>query len=181
MAPGLEGLVSLHDEFFTYADHTEESGAKTLRDLERLVEEDGPFDGIMGFSLGARCAATLLIHQIRCSQALKASQPVFRCAVFFCGGAPEDPTALLSSGDRRVMCFETDGEVIDIPTAHIWGRNDHRYHYGPQLSKLCNISNREVYVHDGGHEIPGSRDPVATAKAARSIKRTIARASMTRF
>ena len=165
--------MSLHDEFLTYADDTEESGAKALGDLERLLEEDGPFDGIMGFSLGARCAATLLIHQIQCSQ-----EPMFRCAVFFSGGAPEDPAALLSSGDRRVMCFETNGEVIDIPTAHIWGRNDHRYHYGPQLSKLCNKSNREVYVHDGGHEIPGSRDPVATAKAAQLIKRTIARASM---
>ncbi|THC98635.1 hypothetical protein EYZ11_001913 [Aspergillus tanneri] len=46
------------------------------------------------------------------------------------------PRALIR-GDRRIMEAATDGKVIDVPTVHIWGRNNQRYGYRPQLSALC--------------------------------------------
>ncbi|KAL6715371.1 hypothetical protein ACLMJK_007637 [Lecanora helva] len=45
-----------------------------------VVEDEGPFDGVMGFSQGA----VILYHQIH----HPFSPPLFRFAIFICGGAP---------------------------------------------------------------------------------------------
>ena len=80
-------------------------------------------------------------------------------------------------GTRRLMRFEDDGEVIEIPTVHIWGRNDKVYpHSGPVLSGLCRKCVREDSVHEGGHEVPGPTQPEALKQTVKFIERTIARA-----
>ncbi|KAH8435315.1 uncharacterized protein LDX57_012946 [Aspergillus melleus] len=172
MAPGLETVAMPSDEFLMYVDDSQESRVRLLAHLQEFVAAEGPFDGLFAFSHGASCGATLLLHEL---QKNPQAAP-FRCAIFFCGGPPEDPKMLLE-GDRRVVDAATDGEVLDLPTAHIWGRNDHRYAFGPQLSSLCSSANREVFVHDGGHEIPGPRDPEDVRQAVQVIKRTLARAT----
>jgi hypothetical protein len=79
----------------------------------------------------------------------------------------------------RLLNFESDGELIEIPTAHIWGASDTLYPtFGPVLSKLCRQELRSVFVHNGGHEIPGARDPEAVLKAAQVIKAAIERANL---
>lgn len=160
-----------------------DSCIKALTDLQAFIDEEGPFDAVMAFSQGAGLAASLIIHRIRQEQAQQrtssSSPPLFRCAIFFCGGVPEDPTAAIEGKERRLLSFEEDGELIDIPTAHIWGRHDKLYPtFGPVLSKLCKASEREDFVHEGGHEIPGPRDPAAVAKTVQVIKRTLTRASL---
>lgn len=120
----------------------------------------------MAFSQGAACGATYLIHQ-----AQQGVQPAFRFAVFFCGIQPQDPRAMFNETDTHL-----EEEIIMIPTAHIWGRNDQLWRSGPALSKVCHSKVKEQYVHEGGHEIPGARDPIALAGALQAIRRTIARA-----
>lgn len=84
---GLEAFAGPNDEFLQYVDPTSiESGLKGLRDLERLVDEEGPFDGVMCFSLGATVAASFMIHRLRKNPHKELLQPTFRCAIFFCGG-----------------------------------------------------------------------------------------------
>ena len=174
----IEPFVSASDNFLQYADDTSsESCLKALSDLETYIVEDGPFDGVMAFSQGAGLAASLLIHQMQKDAHKAHLYPVFSCAVFFSGGAPKDPRAERSAESTRLMWWVDDGEVIEIPTVHVWGRNDTLYPtFGPVLSKLCKASEREELVHDGGHDIPGPKDPVTVEKIARLIKRTIERA-----
>lgn len=167
------------DEFLQYGDQTSpESYRKALEDLETFVEEEGPFDGVMAFSQGAGLAASLLIHQLQKNPREARLRPIFRCAIFFSGGVPEDPSALLHPGaKRRLMCVEEDGELLGVATAHIWGANDHLYPtFGPVLSQLCNRGQRADFIHQGGHEIPGPKDHTGVLNSIRVIKRAIQRA-----
>lgn len=130
----------------------------------------------MSFSLGATLAASLMIHKLRKDRRRELLQPTFRCAIFFCGGLPEEMPDDGGSR-RRVLSFEEDGEVIQVPTAHIWGADDRVYpEFGTVLSKLCRRDARAVFVHPAGHEIPGPKDERSLQEAIRVIKRTIERA-----
>ncbi|PYH88110.1 hypothetical protein BO71DRAFT_404105 [Aspergillus ellipticus CBS 707.79] len=202
-APGLEEMVSsadaAEDEFLMYVSiDLPASHAAGLRQLEHFIATEGPFDGLMAFSQGAACAATYLIHRIQQDQ-----PHAFRCAIFFCGGAPNDPrsfsgvdcddtrdhgsvgrmtsspaveAAAPPDPSPRALQF-TQQDYIDIPTAHIWGANDLLWRFGPDLSQVCMANVREVFVHPGGHEIPGPKDAAALAQSVRVIRRTLARAS----
>lgn len=99
--------------------------------------------------------------------------PLFKCAIFISGGVPGDPAAL--EQDRvRTLDYSTDGEVIRVPTAHVWGANDPRLsNFGPVLSKLCKAAFRTVYVHGAGHEVPGPRDQAALRSTVTAIQKTI--------
>lgn len=173
---GLDAIAGPNDEFLQYVDYrSTESCLKALYDLEKHVEEEGPYDGIISFSLGATLAASLMIHKLRKNQRKELLQPTFRCAVFFCGGLPEEMSA--DGKNRRVLSFEQDGELIQFPTAHVWGANDQVYpEFGTVLSKLCLKDSRAVFVHPGGHEIPGPKDEQSLQGAIRVIKQTIERA-----
>ncbi|KAL8958781.1 MAG: hypothetical protein Q9193_004226 [Seirophora villosa] len=192
---GMESFASSAAEgFLQYADGSDPASClRALKDLESYVDEEGPFDGVMAFSQGAGLAASLLIYRMQKKPRQARSSPPFRCAVFFSGGVPEDPSDVeaaaradaeqreMTFGEeklvpRRLMSVEQDGEIIEIPTAHIWGRADDLYPtFGPVLSQMCKIGQREIFVHDGGHEIVGAKDQIALQKAVRVINRTIAR------
>lgn len=148
---------------------------EALDELERYVMTEGPFDGVMAFSAGAGFAASLMIRRFRQDPVREHINPLFKCAVFFSGGVPGE---LSDDGKAiRLLNFETDGELIEVPTAHIWGANDQLYPtFGPVLSKLCKIETRAVFIHDGGHELPGSKDRESVSSAVKVIRRTIERA-----
>lgn len=173
---GLESVAAPDEEFLQYIEGDSlESSIKALHDLERLVDEEGPFDGVMAFSQGAALAASLIVHKQRKDFHGQQVRPVFRCAIFFSGGIPHS----VSGGKRRELSFESDGELIPIPTAHVWGANDTLFPtFGPVLSKLCINALRADFVHAGGHEIPGPKDQAAAVKATQIIKRAIERASL---
>ncbi|GLA32180.1 hypothetical protein AnigIFM63326_011319 [Aspergillus niger] len=188
MAPGMQDLVAPDDEFLMYVDDTAETRRQVLTDMDNfLAMETEPFDGLLAFSLGAGCSASYLIHKMQ--QGTPTNRLPFRFAVFFCGapalfGRPIRETVAAPSMDAEIIGIDKaregdsgkPSEVIEIPTAHIWGRNDTLWGYGPELSRWCKSENREIVVHDGGHEIPGPRDPVTLARCLQAIKRTIARA-----
>ena len=146
-------------------------------DLIAFIEEEGPFDGVMGFSQGAGLAVSYLIHQTQEEPKTSRLCLGFRCAILFSGGVKEDPRGPLGKGPRRAMRWEEDGEVIEIPTLHVWGRQDPSYHdFGPVLLGLCKEGEREEFFHDGGHEIPGAKDAAAVEQVAKLFKRTVQRA-----
>ena len=77
----------------------------------------------------------------------------------------------------RTMNVETDGEVIDIPTAHIWGKNDDLYPtFGPVLSQLCKQGMRVDFLHEGGHELPRGNVKGEVEGAVLAIRKTVERA-----
>lgn len=129
----------------------------------------------MAFSEGAGLAAMLMIHKVQCSPMEQHLHPVFKCAIFFSGGVPADPGTLEQREEVRFLDYERDGELIGVPTAHIWGKNDMEYPaFGPVLSRLCKADLRKVFIHEGGHEVPGRKDPPAMGTVVQIIRHTIA-------
>lgn len=174
---GVDAISSRGDGFYSYFDKQSlESARQALDDLDTYVSREGPFDGVMAFSEGARAAATLLVHKMQQNPKQARRYPIFKCAVFFSGGVPGDPSALLRD-EVRIMDYATDGEVIGIPTAHVYGLNDGTEpRIGIALAGLCNAKLRSVYVHSGGHEIPASRDREALFGTVSCVQRTIDKA-----
>ena len=146
---------------------------KALSDLERYVAEEGPFDGVLAFSMGATLAATLIINQFQEHQGPNPNPP-FKCAIFFSGGVPFDPAAILHGEIRNIGA--TGGQLIQIPTAHIWGSIDElAKSTSVTLSELCDPHLKTVFIHHLGHDVPGARSPDAMNGAVRAIRRTIDR------
>jgi Serine hydrolase (FSH1) len=92
--------------------HSSDSIIEALDYLYQIMEEDGPFDGIIGYSEGATVAATLILHEQRRFE-IEGREPMFKCALFFAGWPPMSPEL-----DRIVLADESE-LTITIPTCHI--------------------------------------------------------------
>jgi hypothetical protein len=77
-----------------------------------IMEEEGPFDGIIGYSEGATIAATIILHEQRRLET-EGRAPMFKCALFFGGWPPITPEF-----DSLVLADQSD-LTINIPTCHI--------------------------------------------------------------
>ena len=166
-----------------------------LEDLVEEVTSQGPFDGIMGFSEGGIVAATLLLEDAR--------RPFagFKCGIFFSAAPPLDLNGIRAS---TVRCVDPgkDGVSIRVPTAHIFSREVGPTAAGTDtggpavprspleklwseagwnspgevhkaLVRLC--EGGEVFVHNLGHQVPGTEHPEARRGALRAIHRTLER------
>ncbi|KAJ6030991.1 DUF341 domain protein [Penicillium herquei] len=158
--------------FLSYYDWNSATSIHTAYQLiEELIEEQGPFDGIMGFSQGGSLAASFLLHHATTYP----SQPVellFRFAIIICSGNPFDARGPTT---RRYHPNEDTGR-IPIPTGHIVGRKDDEYPGQLLLHRLCDSRRATLYNHGGGHEIP--RDPLVVKRMTDAICRTIDQASV---
>ncbi|KGO73767.1 Serine hydrolase FSH [Penicillium italicum] len=142
-------------------------------DLERYVAAEGPYDGVMGFSLGATFVMSWMFKKLREQNDDKPVQLPFKVGIFF--SAP----GLLQYHDLLVeqlfgSKFNPADGFLDIPTAHIWGCHDRDKEKAEAASQACNELVRSVFVHDKGHEIPISSDNVILM--AKAINRAITRA-----
>ncbi|THC88805.1 hypothetical protein EYZ11_011751 [Aspergillus tanneri] len=165
----------------TYYDYFSAESADSiiaaLDSLAKFLEVEGPFDGVIGFSIGAGLAATHLIQQ-----ALRYPEKPspFTCAIFFSAAAPIDPLAL-ERGEVRLLDPDTHRHqfLLGLPTAHIWGRNDDLWkHRSEMLYAVCDPKGRGMVLHDEGHAIPGARAKEALLESVRLIRRTVGRAVM---
>ena len=120
--------------------------------INQVCREQGPFDGIFGFSQGASLTAIL------CSIAARnqtASSPTvyehvnFRFAVLVAG--------FKSNRINSDVYFDRECPIA-LPTLHIIGRNDQviAKEMGLHLTEF--FASPRVHVHDGGHHIPVSGD-----------------------
>lgn len=146
------------------------------------IEDEGPFDGFLGFSQGAALAAGVILQQSTVGKQL------VECAVFVCGCFPwliqspcfaSDETvnpqrSLATLGLEGFMPEQLSPNVlhpqhllyspirISIPTAHILGGQTDKYiAQSRALVVLCE-DNSEVKVidHEGGHIVPRGQ-PIA--------------------
>nr|XP_033777160.1 esterase OVCA2 [Geotrypetes seraphini] len=112
----------------------------TLALLDRVFTEQGPFDGVLGFSQGAALGAILC--------ALK-SQGDNRFPFHF---------AILVSGFKS-RATEHQGyyqNAIKVPTLHVFGETD-RVIPGPMSQELTSCFREPVVLtHQGGHFLPAS-------------------------
>lgn len=93
-------------------DGSNQSARDALDYLYSIMEKEGPFDGIIGYSEGATVAATLILHEQRCFE-IEGIEPMFKCALFFAGWPPMSPDL-----DAMVLADESD-LMITIPTVHV--------------------------------------------------------------
>lgn len=100
------------DDGSNYGDYSNSSAQNAMDYLYQIMEKEGPFDGIVGYSEGATVAATLLLHEQRRFER-EGRLPMFKCALFFAGWPPMTPEF-----DGIVLADETD-LTITIPTCHI--------------------------------------------------------------
>lgn len=113
--PQLETPEMTMRELMTFGvARTDDSARKTLDYLYEVMEKEGPFDGVVGYSEGATIAGTLLLHeQMRDRE--EGRIPKLKCALFFGGWPPMRPTL-----DGIVLADESD-LMIEVPTVHIGG------------------------------------------------------------
>jgi len=137
--------------------------AASLRAIERACEEDGPYDGVLGFSQGATLAAIALATP---------------------GLAKRFAFGILVSG-MRARAEETKGcdyGAIAVPTLHVIGLKDDVVPnaLSEGLYDAMTSSERTRETHDGGHRVPRAnvdgapilRDFLAARLAARESSET---------
>ena len=150
---------------YSYFDGSAESALKAVDDLATYVAQHGPFDTIMGFSLGAALAATLLLR----AESQQARLPI-KCAIFLCGTLPCNWHEL----ERRHLQLLQAKDVrctIQVPTVHVWSSIDVDYPgQSAQLAQMCDVTKRVEIVHNGGHTVPSQgTELVAFAHAVHQI------------
>ncbi|PYH44101.1 DUF341 domain protein [Aspergillus saccharolyticus JOP 1030-1] len=175
----IEAFYPASDQYFAYYHAHPQSITEALSQLHRYLEEEGPFDGAIGFSQGACLIATYLIHQTQ--QAPSQPLPV-RCAIFFSAARPFHVPSLQAG---EIHWLDEPGlppvTPLALPTAHLWGTGDAEY--GDQSQQFCGMCEeglREVHLHALGHEIPGPRAKEEVQGCVRAINRTIERAGIDR-
>ncbi|KAI9643650.1 hypothetical protein NHQ30_008272 [Ciborinia camelliae] len=166
IAPELEGIVVGEAGPLVYFDETSTTSMLTaLNHLDKFLEFEGPFDGIIAFSLGAALASTWIVDQVQ-----RGIPIPIKCAVFLSAATPVSIDALRK--DRLVhLDSNTSGELISIPTSHLWGVHDWLAGSARNLSEMCQGVDRSVFVHSGGHEVPRSGEDLT--RAVNSIRRCI--------
>ncbi|KAI4146671.1 MAG: hypothetical protein LQ340_005849 [Diploschistes diacapsis] len=164
-----------NDSYFQYFSPNANSLWLAISQLSAYVEQEGPFDGAIAFSQGASLVSTYLLQFTR----QKPGEPLpFRCAIFFAGARPFDVIALAKGSMKHVNPAES-GPLLCLPTAHVWGRDDPlRDEQSEVLWLLCSEAQRDLHVHEKGHEIPGARAKEDVQRCVRLIHRTIDKASV---
>ncbi|MCJ1250984.1 hypothetical protein MMC30_008214 [Trapelia coarctata] len=173
VAEELKAYYPSTDTYYQYYDpRSASSMSLAISQLAAYVLEEGPSDGVLGYSQGAVLAATYLIQF---SQQHPSSPLPFKCAIFFSGGRPLDPQEL-AQGKLKWLDPKETGPLLKLPTTNIWGRNDTLWPGTSEvLSELCEEPQKNVYIHEEGHDIPGARAKEAVQGCVRAIRRTIER------
>lgn len=141
---GIESLASRDHRFYSLWNPNEpHTLVGALAQLDTYVADEGPFDGVLGFSAGCTLAGIYL------AQKQQQGQQPFRCAVFLSSGP-------VSTEMERLGLHQGQDRRLRIPTAHIWGSADEVAPAGGrELFEFCEAGpKRQVLVHDGGHEMP---------------------------
>ncbi|KAB8234975.1 serine hydrolase FSH [Aspergillus alliaceus] len=168
----LKDTMSTDEETFTFCDPDQpHSCRKSAHDLEEYIKEEGPFDGIIGFSMGATMALSWLVNWYRSRNGSGPNGAPFKVAIFFSNaGQPYDHNAL--DEDRiAYLDFAQVGMVLDLPTAHIWGSADPHKGEAQRAVSFCNADKRSTFVHANGHEISSSAED--TVSISKIINRAI--------
>ncbi|ORY79754.1 serine hydrolase-domain-containing protein [Leucosporidium creatinivorum] len=119
--------------------------------LRMILETQGPFDAIWGFSQGAATASLIVgllegphRHPVFAAPAREGYSwppPPFKFAIFNSGFFPKDPRVRAVSG-------------IQTPSLHVLGRGDAVVADHESESLIVACHNPRVEFHDGGHHPP---------------------------
>lgn len=169
------------EETFAYCDTScPATCSKAIGDLERYLESEGPYDGVMAFSMGAAFILLWMARKMREKNSNKAFVLPFKVGIFFSVAGP-----------LRDFDFETEKEIIPldhisntclvkIPTVHVWGTEDREKENAEMAIQLCEENSRSVFVHARGHEVPMSQNYVIaiTKLIKRAMEQSLSRVDL---
>jgi len=114
-----------------------ESAKQALDFVQDIIVEDGPFDGILGFSQGAALALALLLRYAT-DHPLDPAYAICKFAIFFsCVGINE----------------EQNGNLLSIPSLHVFDKADSMLAIGTSTA-ACEPGSAKLILHERGHVIP---------------------------
>ena len=161
------GIAGVHDPpFYSYykfplsLSDNDSSLLEAYDLLHDTLLDEGPFDGILGFSHGGTLAAGFLIRHAKLHPG---QSPLFRCAIFI----NSLPPFRMDPGDAQCPVIDDglDG-YIKIPTVSIAGAKDGLFDYSLMLHRLCHGKNSCFVVHSSGHDVPADAKNVAVMATA---------------
>lgn len=163
-----------------FESYTPERMAAAVEYVREIVEDEGPFDGIIGFSQGASVTAAYLAAY---PETTEATALAFSFAIFICAALipPE-----IAHGKHLE---ETIGSLLNnlplpIPSLHIIGNQDTCYGQSVSLMQSCQASAlsaksntsklpegvADVVYFPGGHQVP--RDTAMVRKIEKAVEKT---------
>ena len=127
--------------------------ALTLDYMRNIIEEEGPFHGVIGGSEGGCAAATVLLDQLDLARA--AGVPTtMKCGIFFVS-----PPAMRADAQGWLLSDdESDTRRITVPTCHVFSDQDPLSWMSYCLSKTCQEEGKVHILHDKGHTIPHTEE-----------------------
>lgn len=112
----------------------------TLASLVPILESQGPFDGVMGFSQGAAVATA--VCSLLEKQTFKINHPPMKFSILFCGARPE------------ASVFDLIYAKIKTPSLHVIGRQDVMVPLERSIQLSEAFEQSELIFHPGNHFIP---------------------------
>lgn len=148
-----EGIQAFYNDleyFEWFYKRFDENGQKTAWGLDESIQmlmdyinDNGPFDGILGFSQGCIMATKILaIYEKQYPNAIFKHKIKF---VILIGGVPPSNE------------IDKSFDLIQSPSLHIMGSQDSLLHLNQELVKFYHPSSSTIYLHDEGHNIPSIR------------------------
>mmetsp|Transcript_1348 Transcript_1348/g.2907 ORF Transcript_1348/g.2907 Transcript_1348/m.2907 type:complete len:232 (-) Transcript_1348:847-1542(-) len=114
--------------------------AESLEHVQCKLRDDGPYDGVLGFSQGATLAVLLCL--------LTPPPTPFRMAVLVAGFMPRDEAVL------ERMAESASGGELSLPSMHVTGSSD-SFVPTESTERLAKyFREMEFFAHAGGHGIP---------------------------
>ncbi|KAJ5929598.1 hypothetical protein N7454_006548 [Penicillium verhagenii] len=184
-APGISGLYP--PPFLCWYKHGRPDEVTAALDhLCTIIDEDGPYDGLIGFSEGAALTASLLLcdeqagrpARVRIAAMFNAVMPLlpdhlvetkheaFHSLGEYIRGHEEHYRALLEAEGQQndsliyqTRCFAPKDPLrIPISTVHVIGNKDPFSPSSQLVSELCRSERSHVLRHEGGHTLPQAKD-----------------------
>ncbi|KAH7417569.1 serine hydrolase FSH [Cadophora sp. MPI-SDFR-AT-0126] len=147
-----------------------ETVPRSVEYLEEIMAEDGPFDGVIGFSQGAVCAARMILRSVERDP--YGPQP-FKAAIFLCAASLFYHK---TADEYNEMMKAVTDITIPIPTVHVIGQTDLHRPFSCDLVKLCDKKLSTVVDAQIGHVIP--QDVVSTTKIQKAIELAVQQSGM---
>lgn len=147
------------------------------KSIETSMEQDdrsgatGPWVGLLGFSQGARVAASLLLRRQNRAEKLGPAEAGtdWRFAVLMAGGPPivsldpdgprssmlSEPSQVGLSALPRLEDIMTDEHILNLPTIHVHGLADPGLRLHRELlENYCSAESARVLEWSGAHRVP---------------------------
>ncbi|KAH9876636.1 hypothetical protein J1614_003768 [Plenodomus biglobosus] len=156
-----QGVVPIDEDPSEVASVVEkiEQSLRTAMEDDDCAGGTGPWVGLLGFSQGAKIAASLLLRQ-QLDPSMAASFPAFEFGILIAGPSPMI-SLIPSSSDTTALRWSST-PLLCVPTAHVHASHDSLFSSPNEyLYQSCSPHSRSLFVWDGDHHVPTRTKDVA--------------------